>query len=513
MNIIKKGEDIRMILRNLTIKIQGNRATTDSPVYLYQYDKNIHLIIDIKNCKYQLENNMYISYTIVKPNNEVVVLNNCFMKNNKAHIILEANLFDGEEEVGTALCQLKLYDNTRTSTIALPPFAIHVLDGYGEPIEEEEIDVLLTQDELRLLTENELALRLEDNDVQGSIKISELPVSVDATGFIPVVQEDTSYKYNLGSLATKHYTHDYVASAMSEMSTIVENVEQMAVSIEGKADISDLEEYATKQELENALSNLDVDVDLSEYATKDEVQTKVQSAFDFTTDTWNYATSVGEQALNDAKAYTDNAITNLDVDVDLSAYALKTEVPSIEGLATTQYVDEAISNIDTGGGSSDVDLSGYVTTTQLTTELNKKANTNHNHTNYAQATHHHSGSYISTIKDTTSLYYDGENNYIELYTSTTYYEPEIMETGANLYRVKLPTSGFSSTKQNEFHIIYNAYNLSASHNIYFTQSVFWEDGTLTSSISVKSHHIYEIILIRMNTTPAWIGKIIDYGTK
>ena len=29
-----------------------------------------------------------------------------------------------------------------------------------------------------------------------------------------------------------------------------------------------------KQELENALSNLDVNVDLSEYATKDEVQKK-----------------------------------------------------------------------------------------------------------------------------------------------------------------------------------------------------------------------------------------------
>ena len=36
------------------------------------------------------------------------------------------------------------------------------------------------------------------------------------------------------------------------------------------------------------------------------------------------------------------------------------------------------------GGSSDIDLSGYVTTTQLTTELNKKANTKHNHTDYAQ---------------------------------------------------------------------------------------------------------------------------------
>ena len=441
-----------MIVRNLTLKVQGNRTCTDSPIYLYQNDRNIHLVITLNNVKYEVTRDMYVSFTIVKPNGETLDLTNGFLKDGKVHLILESELFDGDEEVGNALCQIKLYDNQRLSSISLPPFAIHVLKDNGNPIIDNDKDVLLSQDELKLLTENELAL-----SVERKIKISELPTTTEASGYVPVVQNDKTMRYNLDGLATKQFVQENLNETLNEVTEQMDVVNQMAVSLEGKADISDLEEYATKQELENALSNLDVDVDLSEYA-------------------------------------------------------LKSEVPSIEGLATTQYVDEAISNIDTGG-SGNVDLSGYVTTTQLTTELNKKANTNHKHTNYAQATHYHSGSYVATTKDTPSLYYDEENNYVELYTSTTYYEPEIMEAGATLYRVKLPTSGFTPTKHYEFHIIYNAYNTSANHNIYFTQGVFWEDGTLTTVISVNPNHVYEIILIRMNTTPTWIGKIIDYGKK
>ena len=43
---------------------------------------------------------------------------------------------------------------------------------------------------------------------------------------------------------------------------------------------------------------------------------------------------------------------------DLSAYALKTEIPSLDGYATTEYVDNAIANVPSGGT---VDLSNYYT--------------------------------------------------------------------------------------------------------------------------------------------------------
>ena len=67
-------------------------------------------------------------------------------------------------------------------------------------------------------------------------------------------------------------------------------------------------------------------IDISQYATKDELSSAVSS-------------------------------------IDLSGYALKTEiptVPSLDGYATTEYVDNAIANAPSGGGGN-VDLSNYYT--------------------------------------------------------------------------------------------------------------------------------------------------------
>ena len=83
----------------------------------------------------------------------------------------------------------------------------------------------------------------------------------------------------------------------------------------------DLSSYVTKEELQAKLDALDIDIDLSSYATKEEM----------------------EQAISG---------------IDLSSYALKTEIPSLEGYATTEYVDNAIANVPSGGTT---DLSNYYT--------------------------------------------------------------------------------------------------------------------------------------------------------
>ena len=433
-----------MIVRNLTLKVQGNRTCTDSPIYLYQNDRNIHLVITLNNVKYEVTRDMYVSFTIVKPNGDTLDLTNGFLKDGKVHLILESELFDGDEEVGNALCQIKLYDNQRLSSISLPPFAIHVLKDNGNPIIDNDKDVLLSQDELKLLSENELAL-----SVERKIKISELPTTTEASGYVPVVQNDKTMRYNLDGLATKQFVRENLNETLNEVTEQMDVVNQMAVSLEGKADISDLEEYATKQELENALSNLDVDV-------------------------------------------------------DLSAYALKSEVPSIEGLATTQYVDEAISNIDTGGGSSDIDLSGYVTTTQLTTELNKKANTNHKHDDRYSSTYLNNNP-INSMDDVQNIY-----------LSEYYRHYDVREEGffENI-RIVLPTN-LTTEYVYEYHIYFNPTEFSNSpykKNIFVTGgTVKWQQGT---SLEIDSQHIYEIILTYVggvySSSRYWLGGVVVYG--
>ena len=139
----------------------------------------------------------------------------------------------------------------------------------------------------------------------------------------------------------------------------------------------DLSDYVTKSELQAKLDALDINIDLSAYATKEELNTAINSidlsAYAKKTDipsldayakksdipdVSGYLTSIPEEYVTDTEL---NAKGYLTEHQDLSAYALKTEiptVPSLDGYATTEYVDNAIANVPSGGN---VDLSNYYT--------------------------------------------------------------------------------------------------------------------------------------------------------
>ena len=116
----------------------------------------------------------------------------------------------------------------------------------------------------------------------------------------------------------------------------------------------DLSDYVTKSELQAKLDALHINIDLSSYATKEELTQAINSidlsAYAKKTDIPSLEGYVTETELS-AKGY-------LTEHQDLSAYAKKTDIPSLDGLATTEYVDNAIANVPSGGN---VDLSNYYT--------------------------------------------------------------------------------------------------------------------------------------------------------
>ena len=132
-------------------------------------------------------------------------------------------------------------------------------------------------------------------------------------------------------------------------------IEELKAYIDGISTGSvDLSNYVTKSELQAKLDALDINIDLSSYATKEELTNAINSidlsAYAKKTEIPSLEGYVTETELN-AKGY-------LTEHQDLSAYALKTEIPSLDGLATTEYVDNAIANVPSGGN---VDLSNYYT--------------------------------------------------------------------------------------------------------------------------------------------------------
>ena len=143
----------------------------------------------------------------------------------------------------------------------------------------------------------------------------------------------------------------------------------------------DLSDYVTKSELQAKLDALNINIDLSAYATKEELTNAINSidlsayalkteipslnGYAKTTDIptkvsqlendSNYLSSIPEEYVTETEL---NAKGYLTEHQDLSAYALKTEIPSLNGYATTEYVDNAIANVPSGGN---VDLSNYYT--------------------------------------------------------------------------------------------------------------------------------------------------------
>lgn len=144
--------------------------------------------------------------------------------------------------------------------------------------------------------------------------------------------------------------------AISELKAYIDGVST------GSIDLSD---YVTKNELQAKLDALDINIDLSSYATKEELTNAINnidlSAYAKKTDIPSldgYAKTTDIPTVPTKVSELENDSGYLTEHQDLSAYALKTEIPSTDGLATTEYVDNAIANVPTGGN---VDLSNYYT--------------------------------------------------------------------------------------------------------------------------------------------------------
>lgn len=94
-----------------------------------------------------------------------------------------------------------------------------------------------------------------------------------------------------------------------------------------------LSDYVTKNELQAKLDALHINVDLSAYATKEELNNAIKS-------------------------------------INLSSYALKSDIPSLEGFATKDYVDKEVAKVSSSGS---VDLSNYYTKDQVYTKSETNA--------------------------------------------------------------------------------------------------------------------------------------------
>ena len=212
----------------------------------------------------------------------------------------------------------------------------------------------------------------------------EQPDYLDVNGARHLVQELKKYIQDImnGKIDISQYaTKDELSSAVSSIDLSGYALKGEIPSLDGyakttdipsldayakKTDLPSVEGLATKSYVDENIAKVATsgDIDLSNYVTKDTVYTKEQtdalipsvpSKVSQLENDSNYLSSIPEEYVTDTEL---NAKGYLTSHQDLSAYALKTEiptVPSLDGYATTQYVDNAVSNIPT------TDLSNYYT--------------------------------------------------------------------------------------------------------------------------------------------------------
>lgn len=140
----------------------------------------------------------------------------------------------------------------------------------------------------------------------------------------------------------------------AELKEAINNIEHPSVNLEG---------YATEQFVTGEINKIEIP-DVSDFITMQDVEDKnylTEVPKGFATETFVHE-MIAKAELDDKEADLEAYYTKEQVDAlipDVSGFALKTEIPSVEGLASEEYVTNAINSIEI----PEVNFDGYATET------------------------------------------------------------------------------------------------------------------------------------------------------
>lgn len=216
-------------------------------------------------------------------------------------------------------------------------------------------------------------------------QIGNIPV-IDLTPYalkseIPVIPVDISAFNNDVGYLTEHQSLDGYAKT-EDIPTIPTKVSAFANDVGYLTNHQSLEGYATKEYVDESVSNVDVRLQLNKYALKTEIPTVPDKVSSFENDA-GYLTEHQSLEGYATEKYVEEQIKDINIPtVDLAPYALKTDIPtvptkvsafendkgyltqhqSLDGLASEEYVNTAVSNVK-------VDLTGYATETYVQEQI------------------------------------------------------------------------------------------------------------------------------------------------
>lgn len=193
----------------------------------------------------------------------------------------------------------------------------------------------------------------------------------EAGTVILVVEDGESDTYRFDILFEAHSGTPLTPEGELDLSNYYTRA-QVDDLLSGKVNAAELDRYYLKTETDNLLADKANKADLNGLATEEFVVTTI-SAIEIpeaptrVSELENDAGYITEHQDISGKADVDHKHTLADIEdyvpVNLEPYALKTDVPSVEGLATETFVKNAIAEAELN--DKEVDLTGYATKDEL----------------------------------------------------------------------------------------------------------------------------------------------------
>lgn len=136
-----------MIYATATVTIKNHQATIDKKIILYRGDKNVEIQFEIKEGMYRqykmdgantIENlgASYGQLVISKPDYTFAISDITETKDGKIIFTIPQEMIDEASELGPYTFQIRLYDESQTSRVTLPPVEGGIV--IEEPIASED---------------------------------------------------------------------------------------------------------------------------------------------------------------------------------------------------------------------------------------------------------------------------------------------------------------------------------------------------------------------------------------
>jgi hypothetical protein len=269
-------------------------------------------------------------------------------------------------------------------------------------LNDKDIDIsgLATKDDIKNLASEEYV----DNKVASVVVPTKLSALENDSNF--VTMSDVEAKNYLTSVPAGYVTEEvledkgYLTSVpdayvtQDELEDAIKNIEAPTVDLDGYAteswvaeqgfakvsDIPSVDELVTSEELAEAIASIEhPPVDLSNFYTKAETSAAIKEAVD-TIEIPSVEGLATESYVNDkvAAIKIPEAVTKVSelendlgylTEQSLEPYAKKSELPSLEGVASEEFVRESISAIE----FPEPDMSSYSTTEEMNTAITNAA--------------------------------------------------------------------------------------------------------------------------------------------